>query len=90
MPRQDKQKMKWRRNKREEEQKGALLCTEHIRGGAAGQWFNEIGSHTHTQTYLIKIRVLTPSHTHTQTRTHSHTHMQTLIDPVAAEAGRKA
>lgn len=87
---------KQKRNKEEEEQKGTLLCAQHIRGDAAGQQLNRgrgemsYTTHTHVCTYLFdpNTHVLTLPHTHLQL--HTDTLTQTLIDPAAAKAGSKA
>lgn len=50
---------KQKRNNEEEEQRGTLLCAQHIRGDAAGQQLNggrgemSYTTHTHVCTYLF-------------------------------------
>lgn len=68
---------KQKRNNEEEEQKGTLLCAQHIRGDAAGQQLNGgRGETPHTlmcaHTCLIQTCADPP--THTLAITHRHTH----------------
>lgn len=83
-----------RSNKEEEEQKGALLCAQHIRRGAAGQRLDRGGgltphTHSHTRTYSFDPHTRVLTLLHILAITHRHTQTQTLIDPAAAKAGRK-